>query len=106
MLSPGHAVLEGLAGLKSGTAGSRDADGLGVMGVAAGTFLTVPGLKGAEAAELNLLSPDQALGNGVNGGIEHTLGVFFRDPGALGGGSDQFGFIHCLISSLLTCENM
>ena len=60
----------------------------------------------AEAAELDLLSPDQTLGNGVNGGIEHTLGVFFRNSGALGGGGDQFGFIHCLISSLLACENM
>ena len=67
------------------------------MGIAANAGFPLLGLEGAEAGDLHLVALYQSRGNGVNGGVDDPLGVLLGQAGALGGGSNQFSFVHVYI---------
>ena len=92
-----HDVLQSLACLEGGNAGSGDLDGFLGVGVAANAGFPLLGLEGAEAGDLHLVALYQSRGNGVNGGVDDPLGVLLGQAGALGGGSNQFSFVQVYI---------
>ena len=90
----GNAVLEGLAGLEAGHPGSGNRDALLGVGVTADAGLPILGLENTKAGNLHLLTLHKSSGNGIDGGVQNTLGILLGQAGALGTGGNQFGFIH------------
>ena len=75
-----HRVLQGLAGLEDGHLGGGDFDALLRLGVAADAGGAALDLESAEAHQLDLVAVGEALGDGLQGGVEDALGVLLERP--------------------------
>lgn len=89
-----HAVLQGLAGLESGSLGSGDLHSLASAGIAGGAGGTVHNFEAAEAHDLHLFTGGQGLGHGLGEGGQNLLGVLLGESGFFGNSVYQFSFIH------------
>ena len=87
-------VLQSLAGLENGQAGSGDLDGLLGPGIAANASFALLCLEDAEAGDLDLVALNQSGLDGLEGSVDDALCVLLGHAGLLGNCCDDFGLVH------------
>ena len=90
----GDLVLQSLASLENGNAGSGNLDGFLGSGVTAGTSFTLLGFEAAETNQLDLIAVCQSVSDGVDGSVQSLFSVLLGQAGLNGHFCDEFSLVH------------
>src|SRR3954470_605974 len=93
-LGAGDSALEGGAGLEARHGAGGDLDLRTGLRVAAGARGALARLEGAEARDRHLLALGDGAGDGVEHGLQCTLGVGSAEPSGLGHGVLELSLVH------------